>query len=285
MYISRFRTCWGRITGFRVTVWTEQKLVCPSGGKKKSGIVGFFLCTFIELWVALLLGKLRSILCGVRGKKKKEKWSYQDSSHVSKMKRPVCRRLIILPFNNHSHASLQESQARPAGSWDKLMWLLERADCLFTCRPRFGTGRTPVPRFRASKPGRRRRKKGGEKRPWFGSAPEEFPVCRECLATRGRKCLDKREERGVCRVFCRSSHTESAHIPPRKVGLWQRLLQEHVTLRASSIARVWNPAHPPCRAPIETVFSRAWHYVTNQLPLSCVLASYHQNLGGEDEKK
>lgn len=153
--------------------------------------------------MALLLGKLRSILCGVRGKKKKrkEKWSYLDSSHVSKMKRPVCRWLIIRRLITTVMHRSKSPRRGPAGSWDKLMWLLERADCLFTCRPRFGTGCTPVPRFRASKPGRRRKKKGGERRPWFGWAPEEFPVYRECLATRGRKCLDKRRRGGSAECF------------------------------------------------------------------------------------
>lgn len=114
--------------------------------------------------MALLLGKLRSILCGVRGKKKKrkEKWSYLDSSHVSKMKRPVCRWLIIRRLITTVMHGSKSPRRGPAGSWDKLMWLLERADCLFTCRPRFGTGCTPVPRFRASKPGRRRKKKEGK---------------------------------------------------------------------------------------------------------------------------
>lgn len=202
MYISRFWTCWCRITGFRVTVWTEQKLVCPSGGKKKTGIVGFFLCTFIELWVALLLGKLRSILCGVRGGKKEKKSGLIRIHLMSQKWSVLCAdgwlfgRLIITVTHR-----CKSPRRGPAGSWDKLMWLLERADCLFTCRPRFGTGCTPVPRFRASKPGRRGKKKEGKGGRGLDRLQKNFLSIGSDLLRGGGNALTRGGERGLQSVL------------------------------------------------------------------------------------
>lgn len=49
-----------------MTVSTKQKLVCLGGEKKRRKKIRLamwdFFCAFIELWVALLLGKLHSVL-------------------------------------------------------------------------------------------------------------------------------------------------------------------------------------------------------------------------------
>lgn len=141
----------------------RTKACLSQRGEKKSGIVGFFLCTFIELWVALLLGKLRSILCGARGGKKEKKSGLIRIHLMSQKWSVLCADGWLFDCLIITAMYRWKSPRRwPAGSWNKLMWLLEWADCLFTCKPRSGTGCTPVPRFRASKPGRRRKKKEGK---------------------------------------------------------------------------------------------------------------------------
>lgn len=81
-----FWTCWRWALG--ITVWTRQKVVCPSG---KMGIVGLF-CTFIELWVALILGNSVVLWC-----EKKTFFPvglFYDLSHVL-MEHPV-RYLVLI---------------------------------------------------------------------------------------------------------------------------------------------------------------------------------------------
>lgn len=112
MYVSRFWTCWCRITGLRMTVWTEQKLVCLGGEKKKkkTGIVGF-LCTFTELWVALLLGKLHNVLWCQNNKRKKV-----DLSEFILITRPRADSWLLCCLIIAAVRSLRESSERLPGS-------------------------------------------------------------------------------------------------------------------------------------------------------------------------
>lgn len=78
--------------------------------------------------------------------------------------------------------TLQESQMGTAGSWISWRDFWNRQIvCLHTGR-KGGTDCTTIPRFLANN-----REKDGIAGSWFGTPPEEFPVYRECPATRGQK--------------------------------------------------------------------------------------------------
>lgn len=89
-----------------------------------------------------------------------------------------------MQLNNYRHAALQKS----AGSWISPHGFWNRHIVCLHAGRRLGQ---TVPSFQdfKLKTGKKREKegKGGKRRLWFGAAPEEFPVYRECPATRGKE--------------------------------------------------------------------------------------------------
>lgn len=76
---------------------------------------------------------------------------------------------------------LQETGISWSNFWNWQIVCLHASVC-------FGTGCTFLPRLRTGKWGERRR--------WFGTSPEEFPVYRECPTRRGQKEMPCRKRTG-----------------------------------------------------------------------------------------